>query len=759
MDSARSSDRFAKFLICFLFSTGIVRAQTSNLSAVWANDGGDKVTRDELRASVGPESVINSMWDGSKIRMFGCRNEVVSFNAILEAAASTADQITLSFDVLTGPGGHAIVSRPATADQLFNWVDRHIELFYIRYLEIKGISTDLFFAGYDYDERHIPARFRRPWTGEGEGTGTWEDRPDHNKFYPEIAVPLELVPGFSIAAGQNQSIWVDIYIPASAMAGLYSGIFSIRENGTPTWEIHVELSVRDFTLPDRPSARTMVYLGYEDINSRYLGEEYPDEGGDDDGESRLIRDRHFLLARRHRVSLIDGSPRSIARENGNFLDRPHPEWLPRLDGSLFTSVNGYAGPGAGVGSDVYAIGTYGDWHWRDEGETAMRTHTDAWVNWFDANAPNTEYFLYLIDESDDYPQIQEWAGWINDNPGTGHRLPSMATIAFPDAVASTPALDIPTSWFNVGIMSEWQNAVDLYQAETDKRIFFYNSNRPGSGSFATEDDGVALRELAWGQYKKGIDRWFYWESTYYHNFQGNTGQTDVFQTAHTFGNFETVDHELGETGWNYLNGDGVLFYPGTDTHYPESSYGVKGPFASLRLKQWRRGIQDVEYLTMAAAVDPVRAGQIVEEMLPRVLWENGVTNPNDPTWVLTDISWSTDPDDWEAARAELADIIESRSTGVTNRDEIHPENFMLHPVYPNPLNSMTMIVFSIPERCEVTIRLFDTLGRERADLLREELRAGTHRISLIASSYPTGLYLITMNAASYFSVKKAVLMK
>jgi hypothetical protein len=36
-----------------------------------------------------------------------------------------------------------------------------------------------------------------------------------------------------------------------------------------------------------------------------------------------------------------------------------------------------------------------------------------------------------------------------------------------------------------------------------------------------------------------------------------------------------------------------------------------------------------------------------------------VEDPNDPTWLLTDISWPTDPDDWEAARAELADIIEN----------------------------------------------------------------------------------------------------
>jgi hypothetical protein len=83
-----------------------------------------------------------------------------------------------------------------------------------------------------------------------------------------------------------------------------------------------------------------------------------------------------------------------------------------------------------------------------------------------------------------------------------------------------------------------------------------------------------------------------------------------------------------------------------------------GPFASLRLKHWRRGIQDVDYLTLAAAINPSRTAEIVDEIIPKILWEYGVADPGDPTWVLTDISWPTDPDDWEAARAELAGIIQ-----------------------------------------------------------------------------------------------------
>jgi hypothetical protein len=132
----------------------------------------------------------------------------------------------------------------------------------------------------------------------------------------------------------------------------------------------------------------------------------------------------------------------------------------------------------------------------------------------------------------------------------------------------------------------------------------------------------------------------------------------VFSKAQTFGNLDEVDPILGETGWNYVNGDGVLMYPGSDAHYPEDDYGLMGPFASLRMKHWRRGIQDVDYLTLAEAINPTRTAEIVNHMVPQVLWEYGVSDPEDPTWVSTDISWSTDPDDWETARAALAGIIE-----------------------------------------------------------------------------------------------------
>src|SRR5205814_480871 len=143
----------------------------------------------------------------------------------------------------------------------------------------------------------------------------------------------------------------------------------------------------------------------------------------------------------------------------------------------------------------------------------MHKHADAWVTWFRQHAPTTEYFLYLADESSDTAQMEQWSRWILSDPGPGRNLKTLATTRLTTASSSIPSLDIPTSTLFTGVAGDWQPLADRYTNDTRKRFFVYNGHRPATGSFATEDDGVALRELAWVQFKKHINRWFFWEST------------------------------------------------------------------------------------------------------------------------------------------------------------------------------------------------------------------------------------------------------
>jgi hypothetical protein len=663
----------------FLFATVNAQGKPSSDIVVWANEGEDKVTQDELRATNDPDAVLNSVWDGNGISLFGARNEVVSFNLVIEAPHSTVNGIDITVSTLAGPNGNSISTRRASGNDVFNFADRNIELFYVKYLKIEGLSV-LAYEGYWYDERHIPERFRRPYDqNTGEGTGGWTDRPDHDKFYPDIAVPLELNSPFDISGGSSQCIWGDIYIPKVVSSGVYTGKITVNREGAVYCEIPITLTVRNFALPEIPSAKTMVFFDLENLGDRYLGEMYPDPGTEAYNKLLSIANLHFQLAHRHKISLFD-NPVPVSQMG--------EAWVSRLNGTLFTSAEGYSGLGQNVGNNVYVIGAYGGWPWEGTTRTDMWSNTNAWVDWFDGQnfGTPTDYFLYLVDESEDYPQTQQWAQWTDSNPGSGSRLKSFATIDLPAAVAETPSLDIPCSGAQIGFADMWNNAVTAQQGKPDGAFYMYNGQRPVSGTFATEDDGVALRSLAWGQYKLGIDRWFYWDSTYYDNYQGYRGQTNVFQVAQTFGQYDETDtsNDAGKNGNNYFNGDGVLFYPGTDTRFPQDSYDVTGPFASLRLKYWRRGIQDIDYLTLAAKTDPTLTAQILNRMMPKFMWEYSADNSSDPSndeyYLHSDISWSTDPNVWEEARKELASIIEGT--------EYTPTSYpVIPPTPPRPLSS------------------------------------------------------------------------
>ena len=540
----------------------------------------------------------------------------------------------------------------------------------MRYLQITGLSQQAYGTLADWQEATFPKRAQCPGmtqtTPDSKPIGSgcpWTQRPVANKFYPDIAVPLELVPSFDVAASSSQSIWADVYIPKAAQSGVYGAILSISENGTVTHKVPVSLRVRGFTLPDAPSAKTMLFTSRSDISPRYAGAAHPSAGSPQDLLVQTALRNERLMAHRHRISLVGDDMNQTGTQPGS-------DYVSVLDGSFFSATNGYAGPGVGTGQDVYSIGTYGSL----TGGFTQSQFTAAfngWETWFEANSPKTERFVYLCDEvacTQTTPTLATQLQWWGAIGGVGSKLHTMATQPLLDAPA---VLSDPTSsWpFSQGVSGAGtttggtttadQNAADaVVGAEPTRRIFSYNGQRPGAGSIAIEDDGVALREQPWGQYKKRIDRWFWWEATYYDDNQQGLGMVDLFSSANTFG-VATADATYGTKGG--ANGNGVLMYPGTDAAFPSSSYGIAGPIASLRLKHWRRGLQDVDYLTLAAAVDASAVSALVTKAVPSVLWEQQCHDPtSDCSYTYAPIGWSDNPDDWEAARAALAHIIDGQ---------------------------------------------------------------------------------------------------
>ncbi len=99
-------------------------------------------------------------------------------------------------------------------------------------------------------------------------------------------------------------------------------------------------------------------------------------------------------------------------------------------------------------------------------------------------------------------------------------------------------------------------------------------------------------------------------------------------------------------------------------------------------------------------------------------------------------------------------------TSVASRNAIAvPPKFELAQNYPNPFNPSTTIQFSIPQTSSVTLKVYDTIGREVKVLVNEFQNAGIHQITLNASSLSSGIYFYRLQAGSYSEIKRMALLK
>jgi hypothetical protein len=93
-------------------------------------------------------------------------------------------------------------------------------------------------------------------------------------------------------------------------------------------------------------------------------------------------------------------------------------------------------------------------------------------------------------------------------------------------------------------------------------------------------------------------------------------------------------------------------------------------------------------------------------------------------------------------------------------DEINiPESFNLYQNFPNPFNPTTTIQYSIPQRSNVTLKVYDVLGNEMATLVNEEKERGMYTINFDALPFATGIYLYRMKAGSFARTNKMILIK
>lgn len=88
-----------------------------------------------------------------------------------------------------------------------------------------------------------------------------------------------------------------------------------------------------------------------------------------------------------------------------------------------------------------------------------------------------------------------------------------------------------------------------------------------------------------------------------------------------------------------------------------------------------------------------------------------------------------------------------------------PAQYELSQNYPNPFNPITTIRFSLPTETRLKINIYNMLGELVQTLAEGNYEAGYHKVTLNASSLPSGAYIYRIESDAFVQVKKMLLLK
>jgi hypothetical protein len=482
------------------------------------------------------------------IELLAARNEFEPFQLVLRADGRRVDDVDVEVSDLTGRSGSRIASANATI----------------------------------YLERYLAVR--TPSSTEG-GAGEWPDallpRVDTYAGERRRAFPATLEPG------RNQPVWIDLYVPKSTSPGDYRGEAVVTVGGERRIAAPIVLRVLPFELPSTSTLATSYGLNGVGALEQHRGSYTSDQ---DLFEITRVYTAALL---RHRLSAHGASfapPQwkasrkkvmlewgSYDREVADFLDGTVFGADQPLPGARATSIDVRTPPG--LPDDESRVLYWREWarHFRERG-------------WLD------RLFLYVWDEP---ARDQHYGKVLALGRQAREAAPELAVLLTEQLAPSLS--EVVDVWVTLVNCIERRPPFDYGCEETvprsgydavereGRRLWWYQSCAShgcgivgeeaftGWPSLVVDVDPVANRVMPWLAFAYGIDGELYYNTTEAYANDGSPW-----------------DSLLAHGG----NGDGTLFYPGTPERVGGSTHI---PIESLRLKLVREGLEDYEYLALAAS--------------------------------------------------------------------------------------------------------------------------------------------------------------
>jgi hypothetical protein len=103
-------------------------------------------------------------------------------------------------------------------------------------------------------------------------------------------------------------------------------------------------------------------------------------------------------------------------------------------------------------------------------------------------------------------------------------------------------------------------------------------------------------------------------------------------------------------------------------------------------------------------------------------------------------------------------LISHTITGVGKTEAIN-NNVVLQQNYPNPFNPITTISFSLPAEMYVSLKIYNSIGKEISTIVSGYLSSGSHKFRWDGSNLSSGIYFYRLNYGRTFITKKLILLK
>ena len=525
------------------------------------------------------------------------KNEIESFQVVVAAISKNIRVTGAAISDLKGDAG-VIASE-------------NVSLFREEYTRVRRSSPRAQLPPGLYPDPLVP--FVNPQTGKpiepfNEFRKKWGE-PFIKRGYEMYAVP------FDVWKGQNQPIWVDVFIPAGTASGEYKGVFTVTLGNVPeqygnkidsvvtkTVSIPVTLTVWDFTLPDGPTHRNH-FGSVEGLAPALFGTEKNTE------RALNIELSYCKMMAAHRINppipsgfmpevKPDGTLKIIPARHQmlkKFLEELHVTdfMIPNAPYSEMTTVN-----------RAKAINYYREFY-----------------KYLKENGWEKRAYLYMLDEpnlSENYQTVLDLGALAHEAaPGIRCLVVEQTYKQDPSWPDIDPAVDIWCPLFafidSASIDSKIKHGDEVWsytalsQRAPEYHPYYEKVKDFDSPYWHIDAKLISYRTPTWINWHYNITGLLYWSSVQI--AESKTGIMDPWLLPA----FTESDSQF--------NGGGYLMYPGVPC-------GIDGPVSCIRMKNIRDSMEDWEYfaiLEKLAGKDAVN--KIVSEVAP-----NWWATSEDPAW-------------------------------------------------------------------------------------------------------------------------------